>query len=364
MRRLAAIALLLLAGCSAVADQPVTAPAPHPQAMVPHPPQAPWIDVHMHLVAGRGSQQDFPGAVAAALGEMDRFGIAVALILPTPQVDTQQTYDAYAYAGALRRPRFAHLGGGGTLNATLHRYADPAQVTEAVRRSFAADAEKIIDAGALGFGEIAGLHLSATEGHPYEYVPVDHPLFRVLADVAARRDVPIDLHMDGIDGGMPTPPNFAVPPNPPKLPDTIGALERLLAHNRGARIVWAHGGSDPFGGMTPARIRRLMDTHPNLFMSLRVVGPQAPARNKLFAGGGLDPAWHELLVAHAGRFVIGTDSFMVAASMRGAGPGVTFSQRNTPKLEATVHALSLLPPDVARKVGRDNAIRIYKLTIK
>jgi hypothetical protein len=40
---------------------------------------------------------------------------------------------------------------------------------------------------------------------------------------------------------------------------------------------------------------------------------------------------------------------------------VGFAERNTPKLQATVRFLSLLPSDVAAKIGRENAMRIYKL---
>lgn len=336
-------------------------PATHAQP----PAQAPvqLVDVHVHLIGGRGQQQDYAGAVDAAIHEMDRFGVVMAIVLPPPQVDRQPVYDASAFVGALQRyrGRFAYLAGGGTLNPTIHRYADPARVTDAVKRDFAAAAEQIIDSGAVGFGEMASLHISAAPGHPYEFVPADHPLFRVLADVAAKRDVPIDLHMDAVEGEMPTPSRFAGPPNPPKLADTMGGLVRLLAYNPKAKIVWAHGGSDPLGAMTPAAIGRLMDAHPNLFVSLRIVGAQAPMMNKALTGDGLDPDWKELLTRHADRFMIGTDSFMVFASVRGGGPGVSFAERNTPKLQATVHFLSLLPPDVAAKIGRENAMRIYKL---
>ena len=343
------VAAVIAGAAGAQPSRPVQAPAP-------------WVDAHLHLVAGRDRQPDFAGAVEVAIREMDRFGIAVAIVLPPPQIDAQPAYDASAFSSALRRHRgrFAHLGGGGTLNPIIHRYADPARVTDAVKRDFAAAAERIIDAGAVGFGEMASLHLSAVQGHPYEFVPADHPLFRVLADVAAGRDVPIDLHMDAVDGEMPTPARFAGL-NPPTLADTLGGLARLLAHNPKARIVWAHGGSDPLGAMTTAAIGRLMDAHPNLFVSLRTVGAQAPMLNKALAGGGLDPGWRDLLTRHADRFVIGTDSFMVSPSVGGGGPGVTFAGRNIPKLQATVHFLSLLPPDIARKVGRENAIRLYKL---
>jgi predicted TIM-barrel fold metal-dependent hydrolase len=208
---------------------------------------------------------------------------------------------------------------------------------------------------------MASLHISAAPGHPYEFVPADHPLFLVLADVAARRDVPIDLHMDAVDGEMPTPSRFATQANPAKLADTLGGLARLLTHNPKARVVWAHGGSDPLGAMTPAAIGRLMDAHPNLFVSLRIVGPQAPMLNKALAPGGIDPEWKELLTRHAGRFMLGTDSFMVLPSVRAGGPGVTFAERTTPKLQATAHFLSRLPADVAGKIGRENAMRIYRL---
>lgn len=362
-RRRLTCALVLAVSALAMAVQ---AQPPHrrPPGM---PTQAarPWMDVHMHLIGGRGV--DFPGAVETAVREMDRFGIATAIILPPPQVDSQPvTHDHTDYAGALRRHpgRFAFLGGGGTLNATLHRHADPAKVNDQVKRDFAAAAEQILDGGASGFGEMASLHISATTGHPYEFVPADHPLFLVLADVAARRDAPIDLHMDAVDGDMPTPPRFAGGANPPMMPATMAPLTRLLAHNPKAKIVWAHGGSDPLGAMTPTAIGRLMDAHPNLHVSLRVVGAEAPLQNKVLAGGGLDPPWADLLARHADRFVIGTDSFMVAASVRGSGPGITFAQRNEPKLQATVHFLSLLPAEVARKVGRDNATRIYRLTAR
>lgn len=336
---------------------------PATYAQTPARALAPWVDVHLHLIGGRGQQQDFVGAVDVAIKEMDRFGIAMAVVLPPPQVDAQQVYDASAFVGALQRhrDRFAYLGGGGVLNSIIHRYPDPATVTDAVKRDFAAAAGQIIDRGAIGFGEMASLHISATTGHPYEFVHVDHPLLRVLADVAAERDVPIDLHMDAVDGEMPTPPRFATPPNPPKLADTMRGLVRLLAYNPKAKIVWAHGGSDPLGAMTPAAIGRLMDAHPNLSVSLRIVGAQAPMMNKALTGRGLDPDWIELLTRHADRFLIGTDSFLASPSVRGGGPGVDFATRNTPKLQATVHFLSLLPLDVAAKIGRENAMLIYKL---
>ena len=83
--------------------------------------------------------------------------------------------------------------------------------------------------------------------------------------------------------------------------------------------------------------------------------------NKLLAGGTIEPAWRDLLVRHADRFMIGTDSFYAGANLQGGGPGLMFGQRNTPRLKATIHFLSLLPPEVARKVAHGNAVRVYRL---
>jgi len=332
----------------------------HSQAAIP------IVDVHVHLIGNRTPPRDFTGGVKAALAAMDRFAISKAIILPPPQIDRHRVSNHIEIAKALREhpDRFAFLGGGGSLNPILHRYADPAAVSDKVKRAFAAEARKITDAGAVGFGEMASLHISARRGHPYEFVPADHPLLKVLAEVAAERNVPVDLHMDAIAGGIAPPRRFAEGNNPPLLPDTLAAFERLLAHNAKARIVWAHGGSDPLGAMTPATIDRLMQRHANLFVSLRVVGAPAPMHNKLLTSRGLDPAWQALLVRHADRFMIGTDSFFVAAGREGSGPGFFFARRNEPKLKATRHALSLLPPAIAVKVARDNAVRVYRLSPK
>lgn len=358
-----AVALLLICGSSVAQPQRQQRPPPQPQQQefaVPAP--LPWIDVHMHLVPARDrGSLDFSGAFEAAVAEMDRFGIRMALLMPPPQVDTQTFYDASAFVSAMRRhpDRFAWVDGGGTLNAMLHRHGDPAGVTDAVRREFLRHAATMLDAGAKGFGEIAALHLSAVPGHPYEFVPADHPLLLALADLAAERNVPVELHLDAVDGDRPPPPRFAVPPNPPVLRDTLGGLQRLLAHNPRAKIVWAHGGSDPVGGMSAARLGSLLDAHDNLYVSLRIHGETAPTQNKVFSAGGLDPAWAALLARHAGRFMIGSDSFMT--TLRGGGPGAQFAERNAPKLAATNHFLSLLPPGTQRRIAVENAEQIYGL---
>lgn len=327
----------------------------------------PVIDVHTHflplLVPGRGL--NFDSAVDSAVQTMDRFGIAISIVMSPPRPRSGKlNYDYPKFRAALARhgSRFKFLGGGGTLNPMLHRHTNPATVTEKVRREFANSARRAIDAGGIGFGEMSSLHISLSKGHGYSYVPADHPLLLLLADIAAERDVPLDLHMDAIAVSMRPPSRLArFPNNPKKFPATLDALDRLLSHNRKARIVWAHGGTDHLGEFSPKRIGTLMDRHSNLFVSLRVAGHKSPTRNKLISGRKLVPSWRSVLTRHSDRFVIGTDNFYVGPDLKRAGPIAGFSHANAPKLKTTQLFLSLLPANLARKIASQNAIRIYRL---
>jgi hypothetical protein len=102
-----------------------------------------------------------------------------------------------------------------------------------------------------------------------------------------------------------------------------------------------------------------MQRHANLYVSLRIVGAPAPLHNKLMHRRGLNRDWRDLLRRHSDRFMIGSDSFFVAAQRKGSGPGFIFAQRNVPKLRATRRALSLMPLDVAVKIAHANALRVY-----
>lgn len=341
-------------------------------------PQAPvrWIDVHMHLVPPRPGGSELREVLDAARTEMDRVGIAYALVLPPPQVEGLPViWDTLTGRSDLRdaRQRFGFLAGGGTLNVMLHRYGNPALVTDEVRARFARTAREIVESGARGFGEIASLHLSAMPGHPFEFVPADHPLLLLLADIAAEHGLPIDLHMDASDGPTRLPETYSRAQNPAELPDTVAPLKRLLAHNPRAAIVWAHGGSDPVGGQGPALLSQLMDLHENLFVSLRLLPDRPPGQrggganlghehgNRVFTVAGIVPEWLTLLRRHPDRFVIGTDVFIVSPNMRGGGPAVTFAAANMAHFAASNRFLSLLPGDLMQRIATDNARRIYRL---
>lgn len=319
------------------------------------------IDVHAHLIRGPG--RGFDMAAEGAVQMMNAHGIATSIVMPSPRpVRKKPFFNADDFIAAIRKypGRLLYLGGN-SLNILLHGHADPATVTDTVRAKFAKRAHHLIDNGAIGFGEMGGLHISRFDRHPYSFVPADHPLLRDLADIAASRNVPISLHMDALEKEIETPGRLkAFPNNPGRLPATIGDLEKLLAHNPAAKIIWDHGGSDRLGDLTAQTVGRLMDAHPNLYMSLRVTAPRAADTNKLISGRALDPTWRSVLVRHSDRFMIGIDYFYLDPEFR--GPRKEFSRRTKVRLQLANAFLSLLQPDIARKIARLNAIRIYRLS--
>jgi hypothetical protein len=242
-------------------------------------PRVRHIDVHMHLIGG--PQKIFGEAVKACIARMDEFEIVKAVLMSPPQTPPG-FFDAPDFSSELRKydNRFAFLAGGGTLNPMLHAHHEADSVTPDVERNFIAMANRLLDEGAAGFGEIAVLHLSLVERHPFEQVSSTHPLLLALTAVADQRKTVIDLHMDPVTTDtMHTPASLSVPPNPPLLAGNIDGFEQLLAQAPGARIVWAHGGSDFTGNFTPGLVKRLMDAHANLFMSLRPIPAQAAIAN-------------------------------------------------------------------------------------
>jgi len=327
-----------------------------------------WHDVHMHVVGGR--DESFGEAVDGAIAAMDQFGIAKAVIFPPP-TPRAGIFDYTDYVPELRRHpgRFGFLAGGGTLNPMLQQ-TQPADVTPAIKQNWTDTANRMLDAGAAGFGEIAVLHLSLVPNHPFEETEADHPLLLLLVEVADQRKAVIDLHMDPVsDGSMGLPTSLKAPPNPKQLKGNVAALERLLAHGPDARIVWAHGGSDFTGNMTPHLIGALMERHSNLYMSLRPIPALAAANNPfglqfqnlLLTPEGIDPNWLALLQKHSDRFVMGGDTFFVSSSVNTERAAVALSRGNEPRLRAARVALERMPPDLAKKIGLTNAQRLYKI---
>lgn len=114
------------------------------------------------------------------------------------------------------------------------------------------------------------------------------------------------------------------------------AIDRVLAQDPEARILWAHSGFD-----RPEHVRAMLRKHRKLYADLAF-------RNDHASGGKVDPAWREAFIEFPDRFLVGTDTF-------------------TPERWYYIaeHAdwsrawLADLPPDIAERIGWRNGETLF-----
>jgi hypothetical protein len=209
----------------------------------------------------------------------------------------------------------------------------------------------------VGFGEMAALHFAkGKEGQDFISAPPDHTLFLKLADIAANNNVVIDLHMEAVpcvvstdEGcGIPLPQELSSFPNPPFLYENISALERLLEHNRNARIVWDHAGWDNTGYRTVELMRSLLEKHSNLYMNIKIRGgtiAELPNLHRpLDDKYQLTPEWLDFISSFPSRFTIGVD--------------LKYRDVSQEAIQLTRVFLDQLPSDLANRVGLINPIQV------
>ena len=324
------------------AKEPAAAAAAPAAAPAPVPALTPYVEAHTHFEA-----TDPEGSVRAALAALPRQNAAMVLLqMPPDTFDHPGHYDAeVVLAEAKKYPdKIGVLGGGGTLNAMIIQAQATGDAGPAVQKKLKDRAEELLREGVIGFGEMTAEHYSG--GTPYQYAPADHPLYLMLADIAAAHGVPIDLHMEAVPADMPVPAGVKTPPNPPQLHANIAAFERLLAHNPRAKIIWAHAGADGTGQRTPELCRRLLKAHPNLYMEIKT-DPHNHGMNYPLADGKLKPEWLALFTAFPDRFVMGTDQHYPEDK----GPDQRWQE--------AVLLFNQLPAGVRKQIGTENVGRIY-----
>jgi predicted TIM-barrel fold metal-dependent hydrolase len=304
---------------------------------------SPYIDAHTHF-----DEQDPRGSVRAAIRALPGENAAkVYLLIPPDNVNPSGGLDAKGILAAAKKypAKLGVLGGGETLNSMIQQSVKSGDAGPAVQKKFRERAEELVHMGAAGFGEMAAEHFAG--GTPYQYAPADHPLFLLLADIAAQYDVPIDIHMEAVPQAMPLPADLKSPPNAPRLHENISAFERLLTHDPRAKIIWAHLGSDGTGYRTPDLCRRLLGKHPNLYMELKL-DPKAPGKNFPLTGDNkIKPEWLKLFRDFPDRFIIGSDQH--------------YPEPNGPqqRWEEVVLLFNQLPADLRKKIGMENVLHIY-----
>jgi len=341
-----AASLSVGAAHSLLAVQPGTGMGPSPAQTAPVRARTPYIDTHAHF------DGDAQGVVQAALQALSRQNAVKFFFLAPPDTfDTPNRLESDFLLPLVRQhpDKLAILAGGGTLNAMIQQSVKTGDSGPEIQRRFRERAEEIIRMGAIGFGELTAEHFVGET--PYQYAPSDHPLFCLLADISAEHGAPFVIHLESAPQDMPTPAGLR-PPNPPQVRGNLAAFDRLLAHNRNARIIWAHFGSDWLGYRTPELTRRLLRANPNLFIEIKT-DPLNPRSNyPLDANGKIKPDYLQLFVEFPDRFLIGSDQHYPeprAAAQR---------------WQTVVHLFNQLPADVRQKIGTENAARIYPLGVR
>ena len=293
---------------------------------------------------------------------MDKMGVEKGVLMPPPQVPFQEgiesTYEIYSAVAGYYPHRLLLGAGGDSLNPLIYQYSAD-EVTPEVKERFRSEAERLAGLGIAVFGEMSALHLSMQEHHIFAQVEPDHPLFLLLADIAAENNIPIDLHMEAIPEDMPAPESILriSSRNPSTLRANISNLERLLAHNRKAKIVWQHIGWDNVGYMTIGLLRQLLERNPNLYLALRVeyrqmkIDQSGPMPNRIVdKDWNVYPDWVKFILDFSDRIVIGSDDFM-GLTRRNPRPKDSFAQ--------TWRIIEQFPEEIRRKIGHKNVLRIY-----
>jgi len=158
-----------------------------------------------------------------------------------------------------------------------------------------------------------GVHVGLGEFHIVRPENVDTPVVRRHLEMAAARGLFIQPHTDA------------------------AVLQELLKIVPRLKVIWAHAGFE-----SPASVAAMMDAHANVWADLSF------RADDIIGEDGLDEAWRKLLIRHAGRFMIGTDTYLDER------------WRQYEALVANHRAwLSLLPGDVAEMIAYRNAEKFF-----
>ncbi|RYY52777.1 MAG: amidohydrolase, partial [Comamonadaceae bacterium] len=173
----------------------------------------------------------------------------------------------------------------------------------------------------LARGTGAGPFRGIGEFHLYDSANANGPVARKLMQLAEEKLLVVLAHVDD------------------------AAIDLLMAHTptqgRKLRLIWAHTG---IGGAPVARVDQLMARYPLL------VGELSYRPGLTCEGGQLCPEWRQLLLKYPDRFVVGSDTWV---NQRWASYGELMAGYRT--------WLGGLPPDVARRIGWDNAAGLFGL---
>ena len=159
-----------------------------------------------------------------------------------------------------------------------------------------------------------GIYRGLGEFHLFDESQARSPILGRVIELAVDRDILLHVHSGA------------------------GPVEALFALEPRLTILWAHAGmSEP-----PQVVGRLLDRYPRLWAEVSFRG------RDIAPNGRLAPAWHALLRRHAGRFMIGTDTYV---NGRWDVYGALVEEHRT--------WLAQLPAEVAKAIAHGNAVRLF-----
>ena len=153
------------------------------------------------------------------------------------------------------------------------------------------------------------------EFHLYDSANANGPVAKKLMQFAAANKLAVLAHVDDV------------------------AIDLLMAHAPGVRLIWAHTG---IGGASVARVDGLMANYPQL------MGELSYRPGLTCEGGKLCSEWRTLLLKYPTRFMIGSDTWV---NQRW--------QQYEELMKGYRVWLGDLPADVALGIGWGNAARLF-----
>ena len=260
--------------------------------------EGPLFDAHLHY----NDEAAGPHPLADVLGRMKRSGVRAILANSRPNDGTRRLASATA----------ATRAAGVTVVPFVRLYRNRADYSG----WFADESIHAMVQSELAAGTAAGPYRGLGEFHLYDSANADGPVAAKLMKLAQARGLAVLAHVDD------------------------AAIERLMAHAPGAKLIWAHTGID---GAPVARVRELMQRHPSLAGELSY-------RPGLIEGGNLAPAWRALCTELPERFLIGSDTWINARW-----------QHYEALMDEARAWLGELPAPIARRIGWANGAALFGL---
>lgn len=320
------IVTFILTSCAKVpVETDIDNPIDEPDVIVKF--EGKYIDVHTHIMPAGMSIEEI-------IQNMDTEGIDIMVIMETPTAIYKGTPQVdYGIPGAAQKypSRFIVLYGGEAITL-LDSVINRGSYTPAEEEKYTALLEDAMKTGKYrGLGEIALRHVSIEGKGADVTIPGDHPWMFIMSDIAAKYNVPIDIHMDivgGEDSG-------------------IAGLEKLLDHNSKTKIIWSHTAwsRTNYESSTIELIRELMEKHPNLYSSIKIQTETA----FLDDNNKIKSEWLALFGDFPERFMIGSD----------IKPGERPNEFKYVKAHRKF--LEQLPSDILKQIERENAEKIFQI---